>query len=75
MVLVAIIHEFIETLDNSKSIIVPEVLAEEYNDHLKSYHSEDSYQENYICEENEDSMRGVSNVVYRKEFVPLIVVQ
>ena len=47
--------------------MIPEILAEEYNDILKSYHSEDSYQDDYLAGEDEESMRGVSNVVYRKE--------
>ena len=44
---------------------------EEYEDendgHLKSYHSDDLSVDSIIHEEEEDAMRGVSNVVYRKE--------
>lgn len=50
------------------SVVVPEILADEYNDHLKSYHSEYSSQGNYLSMEDEDTMRGVSNVVYHKEY-------
>ena len=45
--------------------------GEEYEDendgHLKSYHSDDLSVDSIIHEEEEDAMRGVSNVVYRKE--------
>ena len=57
----------LSTIDNTGVISVPEILAEEYNGHLKSYHSDDYSVDSIIHEEEEDAMRGVSNVVYRKE--------
>ena len=53
--------------DDSIMYAVPEVLADEYNGHMKSYHSEFSSPDISFFEEDEDSMRGVSNVVYSKE--------
>lgn len=54
--------------DNELSVIVPEVLADEYNGRVFSYHSESSSQGNILSMEDEDAMRGVSNVLYHKEY-------
>ena len=57
----------LELFEDSIMHAVPEVLADEYNGHMKSYHSEFSSPDNSFFEEDEESMRGVSNVVYSKE--------
>ena len=57
----------LDLISDSRIISVPEVLADEYNGHLKSYHSDDLSEDSIIREEEDDAMRGVSNVVYRKE--------
>lgn len=55
------------SIDNTRVIYVPEEYEDENDGHLKSYHSDDLSVDSIIHEEEEDAMRGVSNVVYRKE--------
>ena len=57
----------LSSIDNTGVIYVPEEYEDENDGHLKSYHSDDLSVDSIIHEEEEDAMRGVSNVVYRKE--------
>ena len=60
-------HLPLELFDDSSMYTVPEVLADEYNGHINSYHSESFSPDMHYFDEDEESMRGVSNVVYSKE--------
>ena len=57
----------IDTIIEGYTVIAPEVPMTDDPNHLGSYHSESSEAGEIV--EDEDTMRGVSNVVYRKEFV------
>lgn len=53
---------------NQKTILAPNEDSVEDINHMKSYHSDDAEFSDGAGEEDEDNMRGVSNVVYRKEY-------
>lgn len=53
---------------NQKTILAPNEDSVEDINHMKSYHSDDAEFSDATGEEDEDNMRGVSNVVYRKEY-------
>ena len=55
-----------ETL-NQKTILAPNEDSASDFYRTKSYHSDDADFTDLINEEDEDTLRGVSNVVYRKE--------
>ena len=53
---------------HQNTILAPDEDPAKYLDHSKSYHSDDADFMDGIGDEDEDNLRGVSNVVYRKEF-------
>ncbi|OAO14910.1 calcium-dependent protein kinase [Blastocystis sp. ATCC 50177/Nand II] len=57
---------------NQKTILAPNEDSVEDINHMKSYHSDDAEFSDGAGEEDEDNMRGVSNVVYRKENVQAV---